>query len=180
MCKAVLVFTILLFFDASCSAQEIKEYLHEDANINNGPSEEFIDKTGQRPITPEEAALFAVRELQKMNVEDIIICEVYWIAAPLGGYLVDSKGKACINGKLYTIFHVGIRDGSDLIDGKYLAGEKFVFIASGKDESGRYWYPAPGPDYNLVERDSITTDGMLQYEFLLYRENFENLENRYP
>ena len=175
---AGLIFS-LLGTAALCSASSLDQYLHKNCKLGQQP--EFLIQEGRvKPISPREAASFAVRGLQARGVKEIVICEALWIAAPLSGYLVDAKGKATINGTEFSSFRVGIRDGLEEKNGQYAAGEEFVFIARGEIENGRsVWYPSPGPDYELGEGGDVT-DGMLAYEFLLHREAFEHLADRYP
>jgi hypothetical protein len=173
---------MLFFFGLPylCSAQSLDNYLHKNASLGLNPPSELFQHSAQKPISSQQAALFAVKYLQARGVKDIRICEAHWIAAPLSGYLVDAQGKATINEMSYSIFRVGIRDGLEEKDGNRPAGEMFVFIALGKEESGRpVWYPSPGPDYRLAQGEAVT-EGMLAYEFLLYREKLEMLAVRYP
>ena len=175
---AIPVFLLLGLY-SPCFPQSIERYLHKNASLGNGPSSELLKYFAHKPISSRQAASFAVDHLKAKGVTNIVICEVTWIAAPLGGYLVDAKGKATIEGAIYTIFRVGVRDGTEERDGKSLAGEMFVFLALGRDQSGlTHWYPAPGPDYSLAEGQAVTLD-MLAYEFLLHRDKFQTLDRRY-
>jgi hypothetical protein len=155
--------------------------LHKDAKLGIGlPSPELVDTLRPRPISPRAAAMFAVQNLQERKVKDILVCESRWIAAPLGGYLVDCQGRMSIGGKRFTVFRVGIMDGTDSRHGmQYRAGTEFVFIALGRNAQGKnVWFPDPGPDY-VPGPGEETTRGMLAYEFLLRREDFETLARRY-
>ena len=159
-----------------CSPQSFERYLHKNAFLDSRPNMEFF-QFRHKPISSRQAASFAVEYLKRKGTSSIVVCEVLWIAAPLGGYLVDAKGRATIDGATYTTFRVGIRDGSEQKDGKALAGEVFVFLALGKDRSGKqYWYPSPGPDASW---ENGVTEAMLAYEFLLGREKFVALHERY-
>ncbi|MEW6530117.1 MAG: hypothetical protein AB1473_04720 [Thermodesulfobacteriota bacterium] len=162
-----------------CSASSLDQHLHKDAKLNT-PSATLFQDSKVKPISPREAASFALRRLEAKGVKDIIICEVNWIAGAISGYLVDAKGKATINGTNYSTFRIGIRDGLEAKNGKAAAGEEFVFMARGEKESGQsVWYPSPGPDYKLAPGEAMTK-GMLAYEFLLHRDAFESLARRYP
>lgn len=162
-----------------CFGSSLDRYLHRDCKFSS-PPDFLIDSSRVKPISPQQAAEFAVSHLRAKDVKDIVICEVFWIAAPLGGYLVDAKGRANIDGNDFSSFRVGIRDGSDYKSGNYSAGEEFVFIARGENKSGQaVWYPSPGPDYKLGEGEAVT-EGMLAYEFLLKRKDFESLRLRFP
>ena len=178
--QCVMLLLFLLGLPHWCSAQSLDKYLHKNANLGPNPPSELFRHSAQRPISPRQAALFAVKHLKARGVADIRICEASWIAAPLSGYLVDAKGRAIIHEVSYSQFRVGIRDGLEEKDGKLSAGEVFVFIALGKEKSGRLvWYPSSGPDYRLAQGETFTEE-MLAYEFLLYREQFESLTARYP
>ena len=173
------ILIVLLWCACSiCFPQSIDHYLHKNAFFDLGPSSDMLNYSMHKPISHRKAASFAVDHLKAKGVTNIVICEVWWIAAPLGGYLVDAKGKATIKDTIYTIFRVGVRDGTDERDGKSLSGEMFVFIAFGKDKSGRpHWYPPPGPD--IWPPRSEADSSILDYEFLLNRGKFETLDKRY-
>jgi hypothetical protein len=131
-----------------------------------------------RPISPQEACKFALQRLTERGISEIVICEIRWIAAPLAGYLIDAQGMLGLNGLTHTTFRVGIRDGTDEAEGRHTAGDEFVFIARAEDSAGNaLWHPSPGPDWQPSPED--TYDDLLPYEFLLEREQFESLENRY-
>ncbi len=162
-----------------CPGSSLDRHLHKDCKLSSSP-EFLIQNSKVKPISPREAALFALRRLQARGVKDIVICEACWIAAPISGYLVDAKGKATIDGTNYSTFRVGIQDGLEKKNGQSSAGEEFVFIARGEKETGEpLWYPSPGPDYKFTEGQDVTA-GMLAYEFLLHRKNFESLASRFP
>ena len=162
-----------------CPASSVDRYLHKNAQIDS-PPQNLFHGSAMKPIPPLEAASFALHRLEARGVRDIVICEISWIAAAISGYLVDAKGKATINGINYSTFRIGIRDGLEKKNGKFLAGDEFVFIARGEKESGQSaWYPSPGPDYKMADGDDVT-EGMLAYEFLLNREKFESLGRRFP
>ena len=81
----------------------------------------------------------AIFRLNEKGVENVLICSVFRIEAPLSGYLVDATGNLEIEGVEYTSFRVGVRD-----DGEdpSLAGTEFVFLAAGSGDSGESWiYP---------------------------------------
>jgi hypothetical protein len=176
------IISLLFFLGFPCvlSADLLEQYLHKNARLDNGPPVELLQDSLRKPISLQQASLFAAQHLKARGVEDIVICEAFWIAAPLSGYLIDALGKTTINGVRYTTFRIGIRDGLEKEGTRRLAGEVFVFIAYGKDSSGQsMWYPSPGPDYTVAQ-DEVITDEMLAYEFLLGRERFETLSTRYP
>ncbi|MFZ5866074.1 MAG: hypothetical protein ACOYXY_09355 [Thermodesulfobacteriota bacterium] len=162
-----------------CSASSLDQHLHKNAKLDT-PSATLFQDSKVKPISPREAALFALRGLEAKGVKDIVICEVNWIAGAISGYLVDAKGKATIDGTNYSTFRIGIRDSLEAKNGKAAAGEEFVFIARGEKEPGKtVWYPSPGPDYKLAPGEAMTKE-MLAYEFLLHRDAFESLAARYP
>ncbi len=143
------------------------------------PSEDIVQGMSEA-ITPLDAAGFAVAALTDFGVTDILVCEVHSIEAPLTGYLVDALGSLSILGARYDTFRVGIRDGRES-DGTFApAGEQFAFLAMGVDADGAVcWIPAPGPGFAQVE-GMLYDEVLLDYEFLLWREDFESLGTRYP
>lgn len=163
----------------------LDKYLHKDAMLGIGlspifPPGEGAALSGHLFISPRVAAAFAVFHLQQMGVKNITICESHWIAAAISGYLVDALGICTIEGKHYSVFRIGIRDGEESKHGaEYNAGTQFVFIAMGWDSLGKQiWYPQCGPDYYLSANKDVP-QGALSYEFLLRRDEFENLPMRY-
>ena len=168
-----------------CSAKSLKSYLHKNAilavpPLSSPPPADLIQKAERMPISPRKACWFAIEHLESKGVKDIVICEVHWIAAPLSGYLIDIKGKLTIDHEDYTTFRIGITDGFDEDAGKNPAGKEFVFIAFRKNTKGKsLWIPRPGPDYKFKEGEAMP-ESLLIYEFLLNRERFETLYDRYP
>lgn len=163
----------------------LDKHLHKNAVLGIGlspfvPTGESAALSGHLILSPRMAAAFAVFHLRQMGVGNILICESHWIAAPLSGYLVDALGNCTLEGKNFLVFRIGIRDGGEAIHGKeYSAGVQFVFIALGWDSLGKQiWYPQPGPDYHLSVNKDVP-QGALSYEFLLRRDEFENLPIRY-
>ncbi|MCD4846584.1 MAG: hypothetical protein K8R76_00160 [Candidatus Aegiribacteria sp.] len=128
-------------------------------------------------ITGLEATVFADSFLSLMGADDVVFCRTTWIVAPLGGYLVDGLCEIDIEGIHYTSFRIGIGDGSEGNPEE----DAFTFIArSTTDGNGNIlWYPAPGPDFQPGE-DERFPENLLEYEFLLNREDFENLESDFP
>ncbi len=128
-------------------------------------------------ITGLEATVFADSFLSLMGAKDVVFCRTTWIVAPLGGYLVDGLCKIDIEGTHYTSFRIGIGDGSEGNPEE----NTFTFITSGTtDENGNiHWHPEPGPDFQPDE-DEIIPESFFNYEFLLNREDFENLESDFP
>ena len=171
---------------SSLSADKVpfnaESFLHKNAKLGIGliMDSDIFKSSGRLPIDPREAARFAVAHLQKRGVKDILICESHWIAAAVSGYLVDGLGLLTIGGRDFTTFRVGIRDGLEARHGSdYEAGKEFVFIALGCDANGRaVWYPDPGPDFQLGP-DQTVPEGLLSFEFLLHRPEFESLSVRY-
>ncbi len=153
------------------SEKDIEKYLHPNAilrGVTMPPEAEY------QAISVEKAMLFAIQYLEKKGIKEIQICETGWMIAPIGGFLIDGKGDFSVGEKHYSIFRIGVRDGSE---GN--AGEKFVFIARGDDgKGGAIWYPEPGPDFNPTEGE-IFPEELLSYEFLSDREKFESLSSRF-
>lgn len=131
------------------------------------------------PIAPRDAVLFAIAHGEAKGITNIVICEVHWIAAPLTGYLVDLLGVLTLDREEYTTFRIGIADGLDEDSDRNPAGKEFVFLALGRDTMGEtFWFPRPGPDYRPA-KDEAVPDSFFTYEFLLERERFETLYDRY-
>lgn len=118
----------------------------------------------------ESALSSAVHELFEFGGRDILVCCIQRIEAPVAGYLIDGLWNAEIDGDAFSTFRIGIDD----------TGEVFVLIARGETESGRTrWYPPPGPDYRPSENEPVPPS-LLDYEFLIGRDAFEELEEYYP
>lgn len=117
----------------------------------------------------ENSLLSAVDHLLEQGGEDILICCMQRIEAPLAGYLIDGLWNAEIDGTEFTTFRIGIRD----------TGVPFVLIGRGVDSNGRvHWYPPPGPDYRQSGNEPVP-ERQLDYEYLIGREAFEMLEEHY-
>lgn len=122
-------------------------------------------------LTPRMAAERAADSLLRMGGSEITVCRVTWIAAPLGGYLVDGTFSLPTDSARYTTFRVGVRDGSEGDP-----GEVFVKLLRGETTAGeRAWSPPPGPDW-VPQPGEMGPEGLLDYEFLLDRESFEALQ----
>lgn len=152
--------------------------LHPYSTIGTGSAD--MESGAPEAITPLDAAGFAAGVLAGHGVTDILVCEVHRIEAPLTGYLVDALGSLPIPGARFDTFRVGIRDGRES-DGTFApAGEEFAFLAMGVDaDGGVCWIPAPGPGFAQVE-GMLFDEVLLDYEFLLWREDFESLGTRFP
>ncbi|MGD2084588.1 MAG: hypothetical protein PVH61_00240 [Candidatus Aminicenantes bacterium] len=174
------VFVCLFFFSFLYNENSLDHYLHKNAQLGGGISKDIINSSGVKPLSPRQAAFFAVQRLKEKGITKILVCESHWITAPISGYLVDCQGKMTIKNKDFTVFRIGIRDGLEAHHGKkYQAGTEFVFIALGWDQTGEpVWYPEPGPDYQLKEGE-IFPEELLSYEFLVRRDKFESLPTRY-
>lgn len=83
------------------------------------------------------------------------------------------QGKMIINKKEFLVFRIGICDGFEKRNGKkHRAGEEFVFIALGWDQTGNpVWFPEPGPDYRVRAGEAYPME-LLSYELLIDREKF--------
>ena len=154
------------------------DYLHPKAQLGSPPAVELFEGI-RPPISPRAACKLALRHLLSKGVKRIVICETHWIAAPLSGYLIDAKGEWSREGRTYTLFRIGVEDGSGPVTQPSAAGREFVFIARGPGEGGKAsWHPAPGPDYRVREGETVS-EGMLAYEFLLYHRRFEAIPRHY-
>ncbi|OPL17888.1 MAG: hypothetical protein AVO35_08400 [Candidatus Aegiribacteria sp. MLS_C] len=135
------------------------------------PGEEVVLLAVQLGDTAlEEALAAALEELEEAGGEDILFCSIMRIEAPLAGYLLDGLWRADIQGREYGTFRVGVEDG----------GTPFVLIARGVGSGGEvHWYPPPGPDWR-PGGNCETPESFLDYEFLIGREAFEDIEEVYP
>lgn len=128
-------------------------YLHPEAEV------ELIVSAGS--FSEAEACFAGIFRLVEEGVEDVRICRITRIEAPVSGYLVDATGTMEMEGRRYEVFRVGIEDGYDNPD---LAGAEFVFLAGGTDETGEsFLYP---PE---------TGGFVYEHEFLMEREEFLSL-----
>ncbi|MEI8229933.1 MAG: hypothetical protein WCG83_02230 [Candidatus Peregrinibacteria bacterium] len=155
---------------ANVTLKRISSYLHKDAILYEAipPPAEY------HAISVENALTYAIRLLEKKGMKGISICESEWIAAPLGGFLINGKGNFRIGNREYSTFRIGVRDGSE---GN--AGEEFMFIARSKDDQGNvFWYPEPGPDFRPAVGETYPANLMV-YEYLGDRKQFETLSNRF-
>jgi hypothetical protein len=174
----ILFQALALFWRPVCWPQSLDQFLHPKARIGSDLPSPLFRQSSRKPITPREAASYAVQRLHEKGVSDLVVCEAQWIAAPVSGYLVDALGRWQSAGKLYHVFRVGIRDGLERANGDHGAGEEFVFIALGREPSGSLiWYPGLGPDHRPAPGEPW--DDLLPYEFLLRRADFESLPSRY-
>ncbi|MCD4775000.1 MAG: hypothetical protein K8S15_02995, partial [Candidatus Aegiribacteria sp.] len=171
----LLVISQLVFGDSSDAEPETySSSIHPDAEIFNSS---YPQDFGFSVITGLEATVFADSFLSYKGADNVVFCRATWIAAPLGGYLIDGLCEINIKGIHYTSFRIGIGDGS----GCSPEEDTFTFIAHGStDENGNIlWYPEPGPDLQPGEYE-IVPESYFNYEFLLNREDFENLESDFP
>jgi len=160
------VLTVVLLCSTTFSSPPaLSGFIHPDCGI--------IESLMQTNSEYLDDALFAAFErLIGMGGENILICRCRRIEAPLGGYLIDGLFNLEMEGESYSTFRIGIEDGeSDTF---------FAFISRGMDLNRNViWYPVPGPDY-MPEENQVTPESFLTYEFLIDRDEFENLENGFP
>ena len=111
----------------------------------------------------------ALDTLYAMGAEDIVFCSLMRIEAPLGGWLLDGLFDLEKQDARYGTFRVGVSDSARV----------FAVMARGSvEDGGTVWLPAPGPDC-MVPEGEVAPEGLLAYEFLLEREDFEDLEERF-
>lgn len=111
----------------------------------------------------------ALDTLYAMGGDDIRFCDLMRIEAPLGGWLLDGLFDLQKEGNHYGTFRVGVSDRADV----------FAVIARGGGEDGTAaWLPPPGPDCGVPEGEAVP-EGLLTYEFLLRRDEFEGLGERF-
>ncbi len=162
--------------------------LHPLAVIAGSPAR--VEGMETTILSPMEAARVAVDHLLSLGATDVLVCEVHRIEAPLTGYLVDATGSmemdllsngVCSGVAHYGTFRIVLRDGAEYDGELYAPGELISFIARGVDSTGEVvWHPPCGPDYVPARDEPDFPDSMFQFEFLLWREDFESLASRYP
>lgn len=160
------VLTVVVLCSTTFSSQPtLVDFIHPDCGII-----ESIIQTDDEHL---DAALFAALErLTGMGGENILVCRCHRIEAPLGGYLIDGLCCLIIDGSSFSTFRIGIEDGAE--------DKPFVFIARGTDDNDDViWFPEPGPDY-VPDVNHVMPEAFLSYEFLIDRDEFENLENEFP
>jgi len=162
-------------------ADSLAQYIHPKAGPTVKPTPSDSTPSLQNALSPHEAINVSIPLFLTKGISDLQICEQRWIAAPFPGFLIDALGTLRENGTGYTVFRLGIHDGADEQFGPmYAAGNEFVFLALGFDSTGSpVWRPDPGPDAS-PEEITANPDGYLSYEFLLQREEFESLPERFP
>jgi hypothetical protein len=126
----------------------IDEYLYKDAILGGNTGTPFMPPgTTYHGISSEEAILFAIQHLQAKGAKEIEVCETGWVAAPLGAFFVEGKVSLDIGTKHYSVFSIGIKDGSDYDEEdnfrkEWAVGNEYGFIARGEDDNGNIvWYP---------------------------------------
>ncbi|MCP4137059.1 MAG: hypothetical protein GY754_39185 [bacterium] len=151
----------------SCKNSEF----HTSATIDNIP-EKHITKD-KVLLNGKDAAQIAISELEKKGIKKITVCRVHWIAAPLGGYLIDVIGELKKNNNRYSSFRIGIRDGSEKKDGLVKIAEQFAFIAKGQDKNFKtVWIPEGGP----FDKKEIRVEEGSDFEFYFHKkEEFDSL-----
>jgi len=171
--KLSLLLTSVLFLtlNAGAALRDSIEFCHPEAQLQDAlyPAEFSME-----PRSALEASAEAYVLLSDMGADDILICRAAWIAAPLGGYLIDGLFTLSIEGNDYSTFRIGIRDGTEDCS----EDDPFVFIARNEADGEVLWFPEPGPDIPCGpgREDSVP----LEYEYLIGREDFENLAVDFP
>ncbi|MCD4706802.1 MAG: hypothetical protein K8S62_03595 [Candidatus Sabulitectum sp.] len=147
------------------SSMVLSHYLH--------PESQICAELDPLEFSESTACWAAVIHLSQAGVENIHICEVTRIEAPVSGYLVDATGQWDSGTRDdYQVFRTGVLDGEDYRDKR---GEEFVFLAAGSDENGDvFLFPEPA-----FTRDSVA-QFVYAHEFLLNRNEFFALPEQYP
>lgn len=164
-------------------AKWTRHFIHPQASIQGYPEQFKAEFEKRGVLTAEQAIDRAVKILRQMDIGHLCICEVTWIAGGVSGYLIDALGDFNFQNNHYTIFRLGITDspqGTGYPGFPEGAGEKFVFIAKGLTPDSRpVWLPGLGPDFQPEPQDAVP-EWILSYNYLLNRERFETLGDRYP
>lgn len=157
------VVAMMILAGTGLAQQTVQDYLY--------PGDEVLQLAVQLGGQDLEHVLSrAVEELEARGGEDILICSMMKIEAPLEGYLIDGLWSADLEGAVFSSFRIGIEAN----------GSAFVLLARGSDSEGNVlWFPPPGPDWR-PEGNCVAPESLLDYEFLLDRTTFEDLEDLYP
>ena len=140
-----------------------EEYIHPDSDLKDPAS-------GMPDSTTSFVVAVAVDHLLGNEGSDVLVCRMTRIEAPLGGWLVDGLAEIVIDGIGYETFRIGIDD----------SGDVFTLIARGVDSAGAvHWFPAMGPDFRPGDDEPFPED-LLEFEFLMGRDDFEVLEQEFP
>lgn len=164
-CAVLSVFLLLSLSSLSedTSGLPIDAFVYPEENVVR-----FLLDLGDEKL--ESALQSALYELIEFGGRDILVCCMQRIEAPVAGYLIDGLWNAEIDGETFSTFRIGMED----------SGDVFVLIARGETGNGGIrWYPPPGPDYR-PSGDEPVPGRLLDYEFLIGREAFEELEEYYP
>ncbi len=163
--KPFYILTIVLLCGTAISSRSFNDFIY--------PDEEIIESIVQMNDDKLTNALYLVLDsITELGGENILVCRFHRIEAPLSGYLIDGLFKIELEGEKYSTFRVVIEDSTE--------DRLFALIARGMDsDSNIIWYPEPGPDY-IPEDNQVIPEDFLIYEFLIDRDEFENLENEFP
>ena len=115
------------------------------------------------------AAWITVFLLGERGIQNISLCEIARIEAPLAGFLVDATGYLEVDsGIVFNTFRTGVYDGTEYAEQR---GKEFVFLAAGTDETGKtILFPACADEESFV----------YEYEFLGDSASFIRLYERFP
>lgn len=103
------------------------------------------------------------------GIENISLCEITRIEAPLAGFLVDATGYLeADSGVVFSVFRTGVFDGTENTEQR---GDEFVFLAAGTDETG---------ETVLFPTGTHEDDFIIEYEFLGDSASFTGLCERFP
>ncbi len=156
----VLALRMMDFSPGLCSLI-LSHYIHPDSQISAELDSVIFDEAA--------ACWSAVFQLGSKGIEEIQICEVMRIEAPLSGYLVDATGYLeADDSTAYNVFRIGILSGEE-------NGGEFVFLAGGLTEQGESIL-LPPMEY---QEDSISVF-VCEHEFLFDADAFLTLQDRFP
>jgi hypothetical protein len=120
----------------------VDAYLASDLDLK-----EALYPEGYTPIAigAKEAVRFAVDALESRGVRDVRICQIDWIAAPLGAAIIQAAGQWTTGGATFDAFAVGIRDGTEIKYG-LPGGQEFMLLARGVNAKGEETYYHSGEE----------------------------------
>lgn len=125
--------------------------------------EELPDSTARKIVGSALDTLYA------LGGAEMVFCEMQRLEAPLEGWLLDGIFFLSSDEGDFSTFRVGVD----------AAGKAFVIICRGVDSDGNVrWLPAPGPEH-VPTADEAFPEEVLSYEYLIGRDEFESLQERY-
>ncbi len=151
----------LMDFSPELCSMILSHYTHSDSQIANTLESGSFNEAAAGWVT--------VFHMGERGIQNINLCEITRIEAPMAGFLVDATGYLeADSGIVFNVFRTGVFDGTEYAEQR---GDEFVFLAAGTDEMGEtVLFPACVVEENFV----------YEYEFLGDSVSFVALYDRFP